>query len=502
MAAKKNNRWSLPSRVAPLLRSAAFHIEKWLAKKKTTTCEAHQVRFKRKKQTNKQTLGIILWCPESRQPRVVFWRILRIFRWNGCEWLGRILRGVEAKENERGNPQSDNSNTGIADDGLIFICFLGIVSRHIQVEVKPYVLDDQFCDECQGTRSAGRFAPFFCANVTCLQVTWKVDSFLFVFCLFLFLHHVSDSWQSFSKMSLISEFLFIVSLRRLVLLDQVRFFLFGWFIFLLDLDDDSLRFIRVCCSFYQSGFGGFLLKKGRKQKFFWSDWTWKHSIDFSLTSFGLQYSTVKKEWISSFRLWLVLQVLIISKLTGTTYDGFVFLFVCLFVFAVLLRTLLGHGALSTGPRVPQTSGQGRRRPSAHGPLSLVKRRAPHQKKNSFRFCFLFVCFFFRFHQHLPPISSPLWFSFLFVFFRRFSSAVPHPSSHARRRPPLLYFYGTFIYLFFFYLSLSLSLSVFYVEKRGSVVSFIVDVRCPPKILSPSTGAEKITSRNCAFALWK
>ena len=39
-----------------------------------------------------------------------------------------------------------------------------------QVEVKPYVLDDQFCDECQGSRSAGRFAPFFCANVTCLQV--------------------------------------------------------------------------------------------------------------------------------------------------------------------------------------------------------------------------------------------------------------------------------------------------------------------------------------------
>jgi len=38
-----------------------------------------------------------------------------------------------------------------------------------RVEVKPYVLDDQFCDECQGTRSAGRFAPFFCANVTCLQ---------------------------------------------------------------------------------------------------------------------------------------------------------------------------------------------------------------------------------------------------------------------------------------------------------------------------------------------
>ncbi|XP_018905502.1 cytoplasmic polyadenylation element-binding protein 2 isoform X2 [Bemisia tabaci] len=38
-----------------------------------------------------------------------------------------------------------------------------------RVEVKPYVLDDQMCDECQGQRCAGKFAPFFCANVTCLQ---------------------------------------------------------------------------------------------------------------------------------------------------------------------------------------------------------------------------------------------------------------------------------------------------------------------------------------------
>ncbi|KAE8741194.1 hypothetical protein FOCC_FOCC013273 [Frankliniella occidentalis] len=38
-----------------------------------------------------------------------------------------------------------------------------------KVEVKPYVLDDQMCDECQGQRCGGKFAPFFCANVTCLQ---------------------------------------------------------------------------------------------------------------------------------------------------------------------------------------------------------------------------------------------------------------------------------------------------------------------------------------------
>jgi cytoplasmic polyadenylation element-binding protein len=38
-----------------------------------------------------------------------------------------------------------------------------------RVEVKPYVLDDQLCDECQGARCGGKFAPFFCASVTCLQ---------------------------------------------------------------------------------------------------------------------------------------------------------------------------------------------------------------------------------------------------------------------------------------------------------------------------------------------
>lgn len=47
------------------------------------------------------------------------------------------------------------------------ICFVQLLCA--QVEVKPYVLDDQLCDECQGARCGGKFAPFFCANVTCLQ---------------------------------------------------------------------------------------------------------------------------------------------------------------------------------------------------------------------------------------------------------------------------------------------------------------------------------------------
>jgi len=31
------------------------------------------------------------------------------------------------------------------------------------------------CDECQGQRCGGKFAPFFCANVTCLQVYFGHD---------------------------------------------------------------------------------------------------------------------------------------------------------------------------------------------------------------------------------------------------------------------------------------------------------------------------------------
>ncbi|CAB1324923.1 unnamed protein product [Coregonus sp. 'balchen'] len=48
-----------------------------------------------------------------------------------------------------------------------FSCSTAEITK--RVEVKPYVLDDQLCDECQGTRCGGKFAPFFCANVTCLQ---------------------------------------------------------------------------------------------------------------------------------------------------------------------------------------------------------------------------------------------------------------------------------------------------------------------------------------------
>lgn len=52
---------------------------------------------------------------------------------------------------------------------FFFLLSLSLCLLWAQVEVKPYVLDDQMCDECQGTRCGGKFAPFFCANVTCLQ---------------------------------------------------------------------------------------------------------------------------------------------------------------------------------------------------------------------------------------------------------------------------------------------------------------------------------------------
>ena len=38
-----------------------------------------------------------------------------------------------------------------------------------QVEVKPYVLDDQVCDECHGLNCGGRYAPYFCGNTHCLS---------------------------------------------------------------------------------------------------------------------------------------------------------------------------------------------------------------------------------------------------------------------------------------------------------------------------------------------
>uniref|UniRef100_A0A914HGK5 Cytoplasmic polyadenylation element-binding protein 1 n=1 Tax=Globodera rostochiensis TaxID=31243 RepID=A0A914HGK5_GLORO len=38
-----------------------------------------------------------------------------------------------------------------------------------RVEIKPYVVNDQMCDNCQGKLCQDRYAPYFCGDVTCLQ---------------------------------------------------------------------------------------------------------------------------------------------------------------------------------------------------------------------------------------------------------------------------------------------------------------------------------------------
>ncbi len=63
-------------------------------------------------------------------------------------------------------------------------CYIGVPCMHMldfwlntwihifvsmQVEVKPYVLDDQMCDECHGSHCNGRYAPYFCGNIHCLR---------------------------------------------------------------------------------------------------------------------------------------------------------------------------------------------------------------------------------------------------------------------------------------------------------------------------------------------
>uniref|UniRef100_A0A1I7XJR9 Cytoplasmic polyadenylation element-binding protein 1 n=1 Tax=Heterorhabditis bacteriophora TaxID=37862 RepID=A0A1I7XJR9_HETBA len=38
-----------------------------------------------------------------------------------------------------------------------------------RVEIKPYVMDEQMCDECEGKQCSSRYAPYFCGDVGCLQ---------------------------------------------------------------------------------------------------------------------------------------------------------------------------------------------------------------------------------------------------------------------------------------------------------------------------------------------
>ncbi|CAI4227559.1 unnamed protein product [Auanema sp. JU1783] len=38
-----------------------------------------------------------------------------------------------------------------------------------RVEIKPYIMDDQMCDECQGKKCLSHYAPYFCGDISCLQ---------------------------------------------------------------------------------------------------------------------------------------------------------------------------------------------------------------------------------------------------------------------------------------------------------------------------------------------
>ncbi|KJH47900.1 hypothetical protein DICVIV_06028 [Dictyocaulus viviparus] len=43
-----------------------------------------------------------------------------------------------------------------------------------RVEIKPYVMDEQMCDHCEGKQCSSRYAPYFCGDVDCLQYYCEV----------------------------------------------------------------------------------------------------------------------------------------------------------------------------------------------------------------------------------------------------------------------------------------------------------------------------------------
>ncbi|KIH60227.1 hypothetical protein ANCDUO_09528 [Ancylostoma duodenale] len=44
-----------------------------------------------------------------------------------------------------------------------------------RVEIKPYVMDEQMCDHCEGKQCSSRYAPYFCGDVDCLQEEGRVQ---------------------------------------------------------------------------------------------------------------------------------------------------------------------------------------------------------------------------------------------------------------------------------------------------------------------------------------
>ncbi|VDM45937.1 unnamed protein product [Toxocara canis] len=54
-----------------------------------------------------------------------------------------------------------------AINGRFVNIFCGGITK--RVEIKPYIMDEQMCDECYGARCSGKYAPYFCGDVLCLQ---------------------------------------------------------------------------------------------------------------------------------------------------------------------------------------------------------------------------------------------------------------------------------------------------------------------------------------------
>ena len=53
----------------------------------------------------------------------------------------------------------------------VYCRFLKVTYGDVEkrLEVKPYLLDDQVCDECHGLHCSGCYTPYFCGSVHCLR---------------------------------------------------------------------------------------------------------------------------------------------------------------------------------------------------------------------------------------------------------------------------------------------------------------------------------------------
>jgi len=49
------------------------------------------------------------------------------------------------------------------------VLWLHIYSYHFQLDIKPYMLDNQVCNNCLGRECNDRYARYFCSDPACLQ---------------------------------------------------------------------------------------------------------------------------------------------------------------------------------------------------------------------------------------------------------------------------------------------------------------------------------------------